>query len=273
MNGSVFLKKLYVIGRKKILLGIDNAIFIRRASPDFFDVPEKIDGMLIISTAFNNEELIAFQFNLLKRYLDDPFLYLVADNSTDASHSDAIRAYCKEKGIAYVRLPASPYSGLDGSLSHGLALNWCYNNLVKKLHPKYFGFIDHDIFPVFHTVLIQIVEELNAYGILQKKVSKNNLWYLWAGFLFFKTAWLKDKAPNFLPVRGLDTNGANAGIFRGLDKMKMISDVKDLKIRSNPDLYVQNINDWIHFTWSYDADVLSKKFDVMRKILNEKLSI
>ncbi len=135
----------------------------------------------IVTTAFNNPGVILYQIKLLRKYLIDSYCYTVADNSTNAKKSDAIMNICKKERVSYIRLPNNPY---NNSVSHGVAMNWIYKNYIVKRKAKYFGFIDHDIFPTSKTSIVQFLKKQSIYGHYQER---NGIWYLGAGFSFFRS--------------------------------------------------------------------------------------
>ena len=169
--------------------------------------------LLLTVVAFNNADLIKLQYEKLNEFLNEPFDYLVIDNSSKKETSEQLRAFCKEKNISYVLLPKNPLTGIRASGSHGIALNWFYKNIIQKYQPTYFGLLDHDLFPLKE---VSVRENLTTdfSGIVRRR--KENFWYLWPGFSFFKYEKMKKFSVNFFPHHSgkdgsifLDTGGAN----------------------------------------------------------------
>jgi hypothetical protein len=163
--------------------------------------------LFIFVVAFNEAHLIALHWKALERFCRDEHEYFVIDNSNQPEASKAIRQFCEEHRVNYVRLPKNP--ALDGSFSHGFALNWAYHNLVAKFHPRLFGIIDSDLFPTKFFSIGFYLGKGDAWGILMERHSTVALW---PGFAFFKREWLENQnsssdEPNFLPGRGVDTGG------------------------------------------------------------------
>src|SRR5688572_25646559 len=147
----------------------------------------------IVSVAFNNEQVVGHQQRLLKKYFKDPFKHTIIDNSTSSERSMLIRQICKAENIGYIKLHSNLTSGSD---SHGMALNWAYRNFLKERDAVYFGFIDHDIYPVANTDVIGKLNKQPFYGLKQ---TRGDIWYLWAGFCFFIRDHVKDKKIDFMP--------------------------------------------------------------------------
>lgn len=173
----------------------------------------KNSTLLIIVIAFNNKEIIEKQYTHLKKYVNEHFEYVVADNSSDEKISSELSAWCANKHISYVKIPNNPLTGIRASGSHGIALNWCYRNIIQKYTPVHFGFLDHDIFPIADTAIVKNLGT-GFYGAIRNRA--DIYWYLWPGFCFFTYSNLKKYRVNFFPYhtgkRGatfLDTGGTN----------------------------------------------------------------
>ncbi len=170
-------------------------------------------NFIVIVIAFNNLEILKVQYGYLKKFLKDPFDYVVADNGTKKEVSVAIQSFCKENNISYTKLPINPLTNIRASGSHGVALNWCQRNIIEKYKPTYFGFLDHDIFPLKDVSIVQNLN-LGFYGAVRTR--KEPYWYMWPGFSFFTFEKVKGFSFNFFPHHSgrdgsifLDTGGSN----------------------------------------------------------------
>lgn len=166
----------------------------------------------VVTVAFNNENIIRHQIRYIKKQLLGHYTYIVADNSTDKAISEKIRLLCQEHGVPYIRLPKNHLRLIGPSYSHATALNWIYRHIIKKRQPTYFGFIDHDLFPICPISIPHIMGEAVVYG---PKRERGGFWYLSAIMSFYKFSHLKDKKVDFMPVTlngvYLDTGGGNYG--------------------------------------------------------------
>jgi len=175
--------------------------------------------LCFVTIAFNNEFLIEEQIRLMKKYITNSnYVHIVVDNSSDKKKRGTIKAVCAKANIPYFSLPFNWFSKIDKrpSYSHGLAMNWVYYNLIKKIKPSIFGFLDHDIFPIKPYSLLQKIGNQCFYGRLVDKTPDNypkKLWYLWAGFCFFNFDSIKYLDINFMPCKVddiyLDTASSN----------------------------------------------------------------
>ena len=182
----------------------------------------------IYTIAFNNVDVIDYQIRLLKKYLKDKHFHIIADNSNKEDISKRIKDLCLKYDVWYIKLPENI---LFCSHSHWAALNYLYKNYVEKRKPKYFWLLDHDIFPIKDTSILERFWNQDFYGYL---VDKNRRWYiygnqwmLWPWFSFYKY-WVFKKF-NFFTTKwlfprpyALDTWGWNRRlIFRKFQKDKI----------------------------------------------------
>jgi hypothetical protein len=158
----------------------------------------------LVTIAFNNSHVVSEQIRLMRANLRDPFSHTVADNSSDRSLSREIELLCARQQVSYVRLPHTHSSPYDPSSSHGRALNWAWRNYIAPRSAPYFGFLDHDVFPVRPTSLLQHLRDQPVWGHLQTRGSR---WYPWPGLCVFDARWLGDRQLDFRPGRGFDVGG------------------------------------------------------------------
>jgi hypothetical protein len=203
-------------GYKTLLLNRLDRRYTRRPPEDggaFLRLLQEFGGRnVIISIAFNSAWTIRWQLHFVRRHLRNA-AFLVADNSTDPAARAAIAALCAEAGIAYLALPPNPYRNRGhASRSHGLALNWVYRNLVRRLSPAVWGFLDHDLFPTRPFDPVERLRGQPFYGHLEVRVGGR---YLWPGYCLFARDADRDALLDFRQdwFIGLDTGGMNAAVL------------------------------------------------------------
>lgn len=224
--------------------------------------------VLLVTVAYNNVLVIKHQIRLLRKNLSDPFHLVIADNSPDLTASTCIETVCKENSVGYIKLPLNPYRHWQPtSLSHGVAINWVIRNYVRRAKPHIYGFLDHDMFPIRRTSLVERLRYQPYYG--KKIISNSGSWYLWPGFTLInhdECERLKIKF-NFMTDRKnlLDTGGANwRAIFRKHNTSNFKFAACSLFRVGEGEIlqrdYVECIDDWVHtFNASYWFDVKSKE--------------
>lgn len=252
----------------------------------------KNKSLLLCSIAFQNPEVIELQIKLLRKNLKDDFYYFIADNSLDIDKAKRIETICHKYTVNYLRLPTNPYNGKNGmpSFSNGAAMNYVFTNLIHSCDVKYFGFLDHDIFPIKSISLTDKMLKQKFWGVLRcmpsNKYGKLTCNYLWAGFCFFDMSYIQNvNEINFLPKRDLgDTGAANYySVYYPVIKTDeyleyIFANVKRLLIdgidgTAQASQYECIDEAWIHYlnasNWSNEKiDVKEKK---MKKLINEYL--
>ena len=192
--------------------------YLRRPAPtgDLAALRRLIRGKkLLITVAFSDPQAIDWQARLVHRHVPHA-LHLIADNSPDDASANAISAFAAQHGVPYLRLPANPWH--KGSRSHGIALNWLWQNLLRPGEPEMFGFLDHDIFPTAPDDPFTALGTQDFYGVVRPAGA---CWFLWAGFSFFRFGRVRDKKLDFGQdwFNGLDTGGGNwRSLYRFVDR-------------------------------------------------------
>ncbi len=249
-------------------------------------LPLKKD-LLIISVAFNNSETISIQYSHLVKNLKEDFDYLIADNSSKENISDELKIFCEKNNLSYIRLPKNPLTNIRTSGSHSIALNWCYRNIIKKNKPKYFGLLDHDIFPIRDVEIVKNMKN-GFWGVVRTK--KEKWWYFWPGFSFFEYEKFKKYRFDFFPYHAdrnglifLDTGGSNYNsICKKIDRNSIsvaesvIIDIptkKPLVIgRDSSQTFEIIDNKWMHIrqiSWREESFNKMSEFDGIINIANE----
>jgi hypothetical protein len=195
------LKSLFQTAIKEKIYYLSKAQIVENANND---APGSQFGIGTI--AFNNSLVINYQIRLLKKYLLDSHVHIIFDNSNNAVESEQIRNICSQNKTAYIRLPMNPLHTSVGSGSHAYALNWVYKNYFKRLRYTAFGFLDHDVFPIKPTRILERLKTAHFWGL---KHYRDNLWYLWPGFCFYNLENIYNKKINFSGYKNMDNGGAN----------------------------------------------------------------
>jgi len=259
-----------------------NTAINRKISAYLHTHPNSNKKIYLFSVAFNDMYLIKHQYFSLKKQLTCEHAYVVFDNSTDLDARIAIETFCVENQIQYYALPPNPFSTKSASQSHAISLNFIFYKYIKKIKPKYFAILDHDIFPIKNINYEEIFDSLEKQGIYGLRQNRKGIWYLWPGYCFFNYDKIADKKINFSPQDGGDTGAGNWECV-----YKLLND-KNLTFAS-PSEYVntafncsENIQRdcyeiidkrWLHIInasgWKVDSDATNKirhVFDLMNSI-------
>jgi hypothetical protein len=169
---------------------------------------------VLVTVAFSDPALIMWQTRLVRHYVPGVRLIIV-----DNSPADEVAGEIREIAGAdnYLRAPENPWSGDAASRSHGIAMNWVWDNVIRPGQPEAFGFLDHDIFPTAFDDPFAPLAFQDVYGVVRRFGRR---WFLWAGFCMFRFAAVKNEPLDFSQdwFAGLDTGGANwAVVYERID--------------------------------------------------------
>jgi hypothetical protein len=134
---------------------------------------------------------------------------LVFDNSRKMTARTDIQQVCEQNGTAYLALP--PNSTKHVNRSHGMAMSWIYENVIKPIDPSLFVFLDHDLIPLEPVDFRERLGQQPFFGRRGGSKRKPQYWSIWAGYSVFAMDFVRNKPLNFLYdfSRGLDTGGRN----------------------------------------------------------------
>ncbi len=231
---------------------IDKKYFLK---PDRFNnmnlIINKIkDRNILLTVAFEDPVVLELHLRLCSKFLNFD-VHIVADNSFNSEIALRNRTIVENSGGYYIWLPENPWTKKGNpSRSHGIALNWLWQNVLKPGEPKSFGFLDHDIFPTCPDDPFRLLENFDFFGDQRTGGSK---WFLWAGYCFFNFAAIKQKSPDFGLdwFAGLDTGGANwSRLFRHVDPRALpqrpIMEFASIEGVPMSKAYFERRGTWIH---------------------------
>lgn len=195
--------------------------------------------------AFNNPVVVGLQDDLLRANLTDRYHWTVADNSSDRAARRSLRELCRARGIPYVGLPRSPFTGRDPSRSHAEALNFVARHLAGAVGAEVVGFLDHDVFPMRPTSVVERMGPAVAYGRPQERAGTP---YLWPGLLFLRVNAVDLRRCDFHPWQGGDTGaGLYPLVYRGLRPEQMtLTTSESHPLRGDGTERYEIFDDWVH---------------------------
>ncbi len=198
--------------------------------------------------AYQQPWTIDWLLRMASRHLLDTTL-LVFDNSRKKSARIDIERVCREAGVLYLGLPPSPTK--HPNRSHGLAMTWVFHNVVKKIRPRMFTYLDHDLIPMEKIEMGRCLGNRPFYGM--PNISKWG-WSLWAGFCCYDFSVVRDLPLNFLNdfSNGLDTGGRNwSCLYKNFDPARLLlTSAKRTPLRDPLDGAIREMcvvdNSWVH---------------------------
>lgn len=245
-------------------------------------------GMLLLTVAYNDENLIAKQIEQIRIMIKDPdYQHVVADNSLSRKKRKLIKEVCMRNRIEYIQIPymITLLFHFQIAVSHGAALNWIYYHYLREKRPERFSLLDHDIFPVRDFNMTLTLGHRDFYGVSRIKKEE---WYLWPGFCIFNDDAFTTK-PDFLPrytnKNFLDTGGGNYRQFYCRYDLKEVvfPQVKTIRIKNTKGLvrwcdiyhsdFVQIVDDaWLHLINGSNYANIEGKDDVIQEMLSDMVA-
>lgn len=224
---------------------------------------------LLCIVAFERAEVIDLCLSSLRLHLQNAAL-AVFDNSRSEKGRRHIARVCADHGVAYLGLPHQ--TTRHANRSHGMAMTWIYERILRGLKLEGFGFIDHDLIAMDAVDPFAHLTNQEVYGAVNQG---EQAWNLWAGYCFFRSDHLSDKDVNFLYdfSKELDTGGRNwSGLYAPLSKngLRFAQDrVGNQSWMSEVQYPVQLIdNHWLHVGGVSYNDNLSAKKSLFRALVD-----
>lgn len=167
------------------------------------------DTILIITHAFNRPDFIEYQAKTFKKFLKDPYEFVVFNDANSGPISEQIREICKKMEIRCVEIPRIIQKGvLWASLRTANSIEYSLKHSGFD-HDGIVFIIDSDMFLIKP---LHIKEFLGDYDLYGERQSRDEIVYLWNGLLFMNMATLPNKrtmsfSPAPIKGKALDTGG------------------------------------------------------------------
>lgn len=108
-------------------------------------------------------------------------------------------------------------------------MNWVCRHIIDSRRPAFFGFTDHDLFPIKPVSLVEILQNQHVYGPIRVR-GEGKYWYISAILCFFDFKYVQNKKLDFLPARYdddvnnyLDTGGGNwPRLYSTMNRSEMV---------------------------------------------------
>ena len=171
-------------------------------------------GDIALVIAFENPWVVDWQLTIAKRHLAGTTVP-VFDNSRAPALRPEVARVCADHGAPYLALPRNRTRHVNRS--HGMAMSWVFSQIVRRIEPRQFAFLDHDLIPLLP---VSLAERLGNQPFFGFRGTSRWGWSLWAGYCVFEYARVAALPLNFLYdfSNGLDTGGRNwAVVYRHFD--------------------------------------------------------
>jgi hypothetical protein len=219
-------------------------------------------GNIALVIAFENPWVIDWQLAMAKRHLADTKV-LVFDNSGAPAPRTEIARVCTQHGTPYLALPRNRARHVNRS--HGMAMSWVFDQIVRRIEPRQFAFLDHDLIPLLPVSLAERLGDQPFFGL---PLTSRWGWALWAGYCVFDYARVATLPLNFLYdfSNGLDTGSRNWAVLYqhfNAEALRFAGDAwLDVATRSTGDAQRVQVLDsrWLHIGGiSYNKNFDSKE--------------
>lgn len=207
---------------------------------------------IVIAIAYECPDTISLLINSFNKNIKNSLLIIV-DNSPTAATRQKIKKVCNLADIPYFALPSNPTR--HANRSHGMSVQWSYQNIVKAIKPTIFTFVDHDLIPKKTYDFKEVIGNKPFYGVLWNS-TKSDAWQLWAGFSTFNYQQISKYKLNFLYdfSNGLDTGGRNYFPLYQYHKIKNLNFASNVSVHFKANMnssingYIMQVIDdcWVH---------------------------
>lgn len=205
--------------------------------------------VLIITHSYNRPELIEWQARLFKKFLQDPYRFVVFDDSQDPRITHAIREQCVRFGLGYYKIPQEihdrPYlKRWSDEPWHSISVR-CSNVIQYSLdvvgfnHNGIVVIIDSDAFLVRPFSIEKWMEGYDLAGIPQHR--DPNIEYLRNDLVFMDMRTLPNKRRldfNCGKVDGVPVDtGGQLAVYLRENTSARVRYICDMNFRLTPDIH------------------------------------
>lgn len=173
----------------------------------------------IYTIAFNRPDILKYQIDSFKTYIQDDLEFHVVYDTRDNEHLEEFSRICEENNVSLHHHISQP--GNTPSFYNSDAIQWTYDNFIKPDEEDFIALIlDHDVFLIEEFNVSEFMDEYDLAGLIQ---TRGSVEYVWQGLIFFRKSSLDNLDFDFYPqaVDGqmLDSCGGTYKLLRN-DKIR-----------------------------------------------------
>ena len=173
----------------------------------------------IYTIAFNRPDILKYQIDSFKTYIQDDLEFHVVYDTRDNEHLEEFSRICEENNVSLHHHISQP--GNTPSFYNSDAIQWTYDRFIKPDEEDFIALIlDHDVFLIEEFDVSEFMDGYDLAGLIQ---TRGSVEYVWQGLIFFRKSSLDDLDFDFYPqaVDGqmLDSCGGTYKLLRN-DKIK-----------------------------------------------------
>lgn len=143
----------------------------------------------IFTSVVNRPDFLIIQNKLFKKYLKNPYVFHVVDDSVDSIITQQFESICKDNNIVYHRKPKQT-NDQDAADACAQAIQWTYDNIIKTSHSDdIIFFCDSDMFLIDDFDILDYTKDCIIAGLPQ---IRGHVTYMWNGIMFFNMPKIKE---------------------------------------------------------------------------------
>jgi len=164
-----------------------------------------------------------YQIKTIRKFCKDPFKIILLDSNCGEypDLSKKLSILCTTEDVELISIPNSLcMKGYNGSCILGTKLNYVWNTIIKQRQPKYFAFLDQDMFMFKDFSIISFLDEYGMWGDINEadthktpSLLKDDMvegpWTLHPWLSFYKFDFVKDHHMDWGVTDHFDTGGQN----------------------------------------------------------------
>jgi hypothetical protein len=205
----------------------------------FFNCGASDVPILIMTHHYKRTDFIELQYKTLKKFLKDPYEFIVFNDAPSANIEQEINRVCKRLGIRCIRIPqeihARPYLKRESLAEYNSFNVRCANVVQYSLdvlgfdYPGMVVILDSDMFLIRELSIKEYMKNYDLAGCWQSRSRGDvTVSYLWNGLVFFNMPSLpKNREINFncgsVDGVGTDVGGYLYYYFKKYSQLKIAS--------------------------------------------------
>jgi len=184
-----------------------------------------------------------YQIKTIRKFCKDPYNIILLDSNCGdyPDLSLKLKDLCKTENVELLSIPNEfQMTGKGVSVILGTKLNYIYNSIIKERQPKYFSFLDQDMFMFKDFSIIPFLDKYGMWGDLNEpdthkspSLLKTDMidgpWNLHPWLSFYRFDFIKDKHMDWSAIDHFDTGGKNWYTFISTSNLNK----KDFWFRDN----------------------------------------
>lgn len=175
-------------------------------TPTLFSASD--NPLLIITHSYNEPEFIGLQEKTFKKFLKDPYEFVVFNDAKNEDMANKILQTCLKLNIRCIRFPQHLHTAQTPADRHGDIIQFSLEQIGFD-HPGIVLMIDSDMFLIKDFCAKEFLQGYQISGCHQ---ARGHVYYIWPGLVFMDMPNLPNKKTlNFRPGRRIEGQAVDTG--------------------------------------------------------------